>query len=248
MMEAEDEPAILVWVAQDAKMVNATRSTYPAERLAVGRVAHPSMTTHVLAYDTISRHHLSIIRQGGALFVADEFSTSGTFVNRHRIPSGELVNVLPSDIIQVGHLYLRVALEGQQLGAEVQPAQHRAIRITLIEGDGPEQRWEFASGRVRIGRRSDNDLILSNPNISREHMVLEVRDGALWLVGLATQAGVQVQGVNVGEGVARALAPDDVVTTCTYTLRAQLVSREPSGLHAPRRGHARPPEADRRHR
>ena len=241
-METEDEPAILIWIAEDGTMENATRATYAVDRVAVGRVVHPSMTTHVLDHSTISRHHFSIIRQGSALFIADEHSTSGTYLNDQLIPSGKRVQVLPHDIITAGHISLRIALEG----VEPEPAALCAIRVSLTEGDGPEQRWEFASSRVRIGRRSDNDLILSNPNVSREHMLLEVRDGSLWLVGLLTQAQVLVQSAAIGHNAARELLPDDTIQTCGYTLRAQLVGRDYNPRSPARRGHPRPPEADRR--
>jgi pSer/pThr/pTyr-binding forkhead associated (FHA) protein len=244
-MESEDEPAILVWVADNEAMTNATRSTYAVDRVAVGRVSHPSMTTLIISADSISRHHCSIIRQGRSLFIADESSTSGTFLNTLLVPSGQRVHVLPTDIIKTGQHFLRIALEG----VEPEVAAPRAIRVVLTEHDGPEQRWEFASSRVRIGRRSDNDLVLSHANISREHLVLEARDGALWLVGLPTQAPVRVANAVVGEGVARELLPDDVVTTCDYKLRAQLVGRDYNNTSPiARRGHARPPEADRRSR
>lgn len=243
-MESEDEPAILVWVADNEAMTNATRATYAVDRVAIGRASHPSMTTLVLDADSISRHHFSIIRQGRALFIADESSTSGTFLNARLLPTGQRVHVLPTDIITAGQHFLRFALEG----VEPEPIHPRAIRVVLTELDGPEQRWEFASSRVRIGRRSDNDLVLSHANISREHLVLEARDGALWLVGMPTQASVRVMGVVVGDGVARELLPDDLITTCDYKLRAQLVGRDYNTSPIARRGHARPPEADRRSR
>ena len=70
--------------------------------------------------------------------------------------------------------------------------------------------WRIAvsSGRLRVGRALDNDLVLSDDRVSRHHGQLSVRFGTLVYVDLGSTNGSFVNGVRVTE---IALGPGDVV-------------------------------------
>jgi pSer/pThr/pTyr-binding forkhead associated (FHA) protein len=54
---------------------------------------------------------------------------------------------------------------------------------------------------LRIGRGSHNDLVLDRPGVGRDHLVLEVRDGAWWAVPGTAPGGTLLDGARVEEPV-----------------------------------------------
>lgn len=89
-------------------------------------------------------------------------------------------------------------------------ARSSALRATVavhVPGRAP---WRIAisSGRLRVGRALDNDLVLSDDRVSRHHGQLSVRFGTLVYVDLGSTNGSFVNGVRVTE---IALGPGDVV-------------------------------------
>ena len=52
---------------------------------------------------------------------------------------------------------------------------------------------------VRIGRAPDNDLVLNDANVSREHALLKLEDGNLVLVDLGSRNGCAVNGQRTGQ-------------------------------------------------
>src|SRR6476660_3557021 len=87
------------------------------------------------------------------------------------------------------------------------PSAPRATVAVHVPGRAP---WRIAvsSGRLRVGRALDNDLVLSDDRVSRHHGQLSVRFGTLLYVDLGSTNGSFVNGVRVTE---IALGPGDVV-------------------------------------
>jgi hypothetical protein len=87
------------------------------------------------------------------------------------------------------------------------PSALRATVAVHVPGRAP---WRIAvsSGRLRVGRALDNDLVLSDDRVSRHHGQLSVRFGTLVYVDLGSTNGSFVNGVRVTE---IALGPGDVV-------------------------------------
>ncbi len=69
------------------------------------------------------------------------------------------------------------------------------LKAVLVVVDGVEQReviLEKAS--FTIGRKSDNDLVLSDPSVSRDHAIIEQENGAFILVDRGSRHGTCVNG------------------------------------------------------
>ncbi|NPV29789.1 MAG: DUF3662 and FHA domain-containing protein [Firmicutes bacterium] len=65
---------------------------------------------------------------------------------------------------------------------------------------GPDQGKVFSLGREErytIGRKSTNQIVLSDLNTSREHALLEWRDGNLYLTDLQSRNGTLVNGIPI---------------------------------------------------
>ncbi|MBW4042250.1 MAG: FHA domain-containing protein [Acidobacteria bacterium] len=54
-----------------------------------------------------------------------------------------------------------------------------------------------AQGVLRIGRGSHNDLVLDRPGVGRDHLVIEARGDAWWIVPGTSQGGTKVDGATL---------------------------------------------------
>jgi DNA-binding SARP family transcriptional activator len=71
----------------------------------------------------------------------------------------------------------------------------RAVAAGLRGGDG--QRYAFAGTATRIGRSSDNDIVLSDVKVSRHHAVITDNGTAFVITDLGSVNGVRVRGQRI---------------------------------------------------
>jgi pSer/pThr/pTyr-binding forkhead associated (FHA) protein len=78
------------------------------------------------------------------------------------------------------------------------PNAPRALISVQVPGRAP---WRVASnsGRLRVGRALDNDLVLSDDRVSRYHGQISVRFGTLVYADLGSTNGSFVNGARVSE-------------------------------------------------
>jgi hypothetical protein len=77
------------------------------------------------------------------------------------------------------------------------------------------QHFELNNPVVRIGRRLDNDLVLDDPHVSREHFRLIARNQRYLLEDVGSTAGTRVNGKEVREHFLR---PGDVIGVASIDL------------------------------
>jgi len=82
----------------------------------------------------------------------------------------------------------------------------------IVDG---KRHFQIKSVRITIGRRLDNDLVLDNPHVSRQHVHLVARHGRYLLEDLDSTSGTRVNGRRVMEHY---LKPGDVITIATSEL------------------------------
>ena len=97
------------------------------------------------------------------------------------------------------------------------PSPSGAKRLVLEYRGTPH---EVDKERYLLGRsKTQADLRLDDPNVSRQHAVIE-RVGAAWyIVDLGSTNGVHVAGERVSR---RALTDGDVITITTHEIRCSL--------------------------
>ena len=96
-------------------------------------------------------------------------------------------------------------------GADEPPLQHRF--------ENPE--------RITLGRGPQSPVMLDGPAVSREHLTLDIRDGALWATDISSN-GSWVNGRAMPGGAPQRLGPGDEVRVGDYTLRFRLEAVEPA--------------------
>ena len=82
----------------------------------------------------------------------------------------------------------------------------------IVDG---KRHFQIKSLRITIGRRLDNDLVLDDPHVSRQHVHLVARHGRYLLEDLDSTSGTRVNGRRVMEHY---LKPGDVITIATSEL------------------------------
>jgi hypothetical protein len=77
-------------------------------------------------------------------------------------------------------------------------APTRAHLVVQTDGGAPA-RFELGAALIAVGRASDNDVILDDPQVSRHHCQLKLQHGAYGFVDLQSRNGSMVNGQTVQE-------------------------------------------------
>jgi len=73
--------------------------------------------------------------------------------------------------------------------------------LTVRTHDDGMFRFEFRSSSIRIGRSTENDLVLTDPTASRQHAIVKFRSDGPFLIDLGSRAGTFVNGRRVTEPI-----------------------------------------------
>jgi pSer/pThr/pTyr-binding forkhead associated (FHA) protein len=134
----------------------------------------------VLDGDTVSRVHCRILRLGN-LFLIEDTSRNGTYVNGKRIEQAQLND---RDQVRVGQNLLVVdiatqtgtqALNGKVTSRDLLPYLLELRAHIVVKGLEIGVTQPFSEDTITIGRREGNQLVLDGDNISRQHVNIERR-------------------------------------------------------------------------
>jgi len=158
----------------------------------IGRGTEANDIAAPLDYDSISRQHAEIRRDGDEFIIVDMNSTNGIYVNGALIKKATLHN---EDEIRVGiadkkqEIRILFQLGTEFLAKQALPKDARASTLSMtneVSGGDPYLRLRFSNGEVGyfsiqksdvvIGRNEDADLSLHYPFISGQHFTL-LQDG-----------------------------------------------------------------------
>jgi pSer/pThr/pTyr-binding forkhead associated (FHA) protein len=94
-------------------------------------------------------------------------------------------------------------------GHEVAPPDSATRAFLLVRTDGAALvRFNLGGALISIGRASDNDVIVDDPEVSRHHCQLKLQHGAYSFADLGSRNGSLVNGQAVSEV---ALGPGDSI-------------------------------------
>ncbi len=142
----------------------------------------------VVAGERVSRRHARIEAGPTGVTITDLGSRHGTTVNGESLGAGPRL-LAGGDLIGLGGEEVRfLAGEHTRMASRVTPAHE--IRSVRFDGD-----------RISIGRDQANDLVLSDPNVSRFHAEVRMADGEAEVVDLGSRNGTRVDGRAVDRAV-----------------------------------------------
>jgi ABC transport system ATP-binding/permease protein len=154
------------------------RLVMDADGLTIGRQPDNDVT---IAHSSVSRHHARIAPVEGGHWIVDLGSRNGTQLNGERF-RGESRWLGNGDTVVIGGETLRF-LTGQETRFEA--ARPEILRTEFIS---------FSGERLRIGRDSENDVVLDDPNVSRMHAEVVRRGDNIELHDLMSRNGTRVDG------------------------------------------------------
>jgi len=185
-------------------------------RVAIGRSAGADVRLPGL---TVSELHATLELQTGQARLRDEGSTNGTRVNGVALVPQRPRSLVSGDLIEIGEFSIafssgpllgvatspdRTASLARRLLQELSGADAHALAVPFLRiTRGPDQgtlvNLGEAPSRLVIGRGEEADLVLRDPDVSREHIeITRDLDGAL-ARDLGSKNGLDVNGKRLRE-------------------------------------------------
>lgn len=155
----------------------------------------------------VSWHHAVLRPDGGHWTIEDEHSTNGTYADGRRVHEW---GVGPGTVIHFGSPSdgPYVVLSGRPTPSVQRPS---AVSMPALTGTfrRPTSVRPLSSRTVRIGRATDNDLIVDDLIVSRRHAELRgLPDGGHEIVDLGSHNGTYLNGLPVTRAP---IGPGDIV-------------------------------------
>ncbi len=195
--------------AEGRPLAEELRFDFEQARITLGRGAGADVR---LPHTSVSDQHAAIRLESEGYVVVDGDSTNGTRVNGEKLVPGRKKRLSDGDRLDIG--VYAIVFEGSRLTTETvtaertaelarrlfrasqRGAQLGAPRIVILDGPQVGKSVEIGEppARLRIGRAETCQLVLADPDVSREHAEL-VRDlDGVTLKNLESKNGVVLQG------------------------------------------------------
>jgi ABC-type multidrug transport system ATPase subunit/pSer/pThr/pTyr-binding forkhead associated (FHA) protein len=159
-------------------------------------VGRSSSSNIVLPLSNISGFHVQLLMNDlGDIFLIDQNSTNGTFVNGQKIHPGatikisnkDIVNLAKTDVVQI--VFNPDHFDTGQLSEPNYQSHEDTKASTNLYSKLREK------SVVYIGRDNDADIQLNHPNVSRQHALIEKKgDGIYFIKDLGSTNGTFVNG------------------------------------------------------
>jgi len=155
----------------------------------------------------VQARHAVVERRGNDYVLRGLAVADGTFLNGERIESATLHD---GDRIRIGSYELSFHLRGVKpssspIRVESGPVQTYVTPPAVASNgaavliDAAGNRFPIQNQETRIGRATDNDIVLADSSVSRHHAAIETRDGSFQVRDLGSQNGTFVRGERVSE-------------------------------------------------
>lgn len=150
----------------------------------------------VIDDDRVSWHHAVLKPEDGHWTLEDEDSTNGTYADGRRIHEWD---VGPGSVIRFGNPAdgPRMTLAGRPAPVPRTPERPSAVSMPAHTGTyrQPTTVRPLPSRTVRIGRATDNDLVIDDLQVSRRHAELRaLADGTYEIIDLGSHNGTYLNG------------------------------------------------------
>ncbi len=209
-----------------------------ADEITIGR---GNKNTIVVRDNEVSREHCRLVRLSENYEVRDLDSSNGTFVNGQRVSSTWLLS--RGELIELGDT-ITLEYGGKELDA--QPAVESApvavelgsfYSFVMTKGPAVGYVYPLEDESITIGRDLDNDLVIQDPEVSRQHLRLHRSQRGYLIEDLRSTNGTFINGEPLLE--TRCLEPNDIVKLGTVIQLQYIYGDEPADEDTPT---SRPPD------
>ncbi|QLA14667.1 FHA domain-containing protein [Desulfolutivibrio sulfoxidireducens] len=198
-----------------------------AEEGRVVSIGRATTNDLVLESQTVSREHCRIVHDGTGWSVVDAGGKAGVSVGGQRVSGSR--PLADGDTVEVEDFRITVGISAPEASAADAPDRTRfrprptfvgegpnAVEVMEGPGQGTIRRFE---ARVMIGRSARCDLVLDDPTVSREHLLIEFRDGRFKAVNQNPNNATLKNGAPIQSAV---VATGDILTIGPARLRLAL--------------------------
>lgn len=148
-----------------------------------------------LASSLASRSHAVISRRKQGWFITDTESKTGTFVNGAQI--NEPTRIYHDDLISIGGVdYTFVAPHARRGDEQGGTSSAQAVGGYIINL-ATDYEYPIKNGRITIGRGAENDVVIDDITVSRQHAAVVYTDEGWCVIDRDSHAGVGVNGYKV---------------------------------------------------
>jgi len=177
------------------------------EEITIGRGRRNDIIIHD---NEVSREHCRLIRVLDDYELHDLGSTNGTFVNGQKIDSGAWM-LSARSIVELGDSITLEYHPAEDESSVIEPVKssRRTQRNTVVATQylvvqraslpNPEV-YELDSSEITLGRDLDNDIVLQESEVSRNHIHISLRERGHFITDLGTLNGTQVNGERIERG------------------------------------------------
>jgi len=168
----------------------------------------------VLPYAAVSSLHATIEKTFDGFAIVDSGSTNGTFVGGRRLAPKERRPFLVGDVLRIADvdLVIEELRAGQPRGESTGTLARRLVadlfsvmrrseapRLSATSGPAAGARLVLTEldRMLRIGRDDGCDLVLADPDVSREHARVVRRWDGVRLIDVGSKNGMEVSGLRV---------------------------------------------------
>jgi ABC-type multidrug transport system ATPase subunit/pSer/pThr/pTyr-binding forkhead associated (FHA) protein len=152
-----------------------------------------------LSLSNISSFHVQLIMNDfGEIFLIDQNSTNGTYINGHRINPGEPTKITEKDIINLAKI--------DEVKIVFNPDSYDTYPLSEKYDQSHEDTKASTNllsklkdkSIVYIGRDASSDIVLNHPNVSRQHAMIEKRpDGVFIIKDMGSTNGTYLNGKKI---------------------------------------------------
>lgn len=181
----------------------------------------------------VSRRHAEITLEGQTVKLKDLGSTNGTTVNGEKLESGNEVTLSAGDEVMFGGVKLVLSFPGEGNITQV-PAGGKTQSIPAPPGKKPavallqtqDEEYPLVKGENTLGRRQDNDIVISDPYASGSHGKFEINDEGVFFTDLGSTNGTLLNGSKLPANEKVRVTPDDELQIGRLTFKLAFKQNE----------------------
>jgi ABC-type multidrug transport system ATPase subunit/pSer/pThr/pTyr-binding forkhead associated (FHA) protein len=166
----------------------------------------------VIEDSMISRFHALIAVRNNAVFVTDQGSANKTYIGEDELGPHIEYRLKEDTILEFADRKYAIQIQGV---SDAVPAGYETP-IVDESFSSIKELLRASKGKVLIGRSENADLVLDSLRVSRQHAIIEEKQGKLFVTDLNSKNGTFVNGIRI-EGTVE-VSPEDVVMVSTYKI------------------------------
>ena len=184
------------------------------EKLSIGRTGHNADLE--ISDASVSRKHAEIENREGTLCIKDLKSLNGVYLNGNKVETEVWHPIEVGDEVKLVSIKLKVKTAAKPIEVLTKIPEAAPKASKKAPKEKPKNKAENlqerlrTQGKLRIGRKADNDIVLSDPTVGRYHAELSYENDEYWLTDLDSLNGTYVNGERL-KGRKQITTSDDIV-------------------------------------